>query len=83
MEAVSRIISNNKYLEQSTKSMISIPISIPKNNSYSNLIQCEEYSLTCNNFNPNKMSPPDHWKERLQKRLINYNCVTGFNEKNK
>ena len=43
MEAVSRIISNNKYLEQSTKSMISIPISIPKNNSYSNLIQCEEY----------------------------------------
>tara|TARA_B100001094_G_C17745839_1_gene583365 strand:- start:412 stop:639 length:228 start_codon:yes stop_codon:yes gene_type:complete len=30
------------------------------------------YSLNLQNFNPDKMSPPDSWKFRIEKRLVNY-----------
>ena len=29
----------------------------------------KEYDLLCNNFDPNKCSPPDEWSQRLLKRL--------------
>ena len=51
------------------KIAISIPIPIPKTQSSDNMVVLEEYSLKCNNFNPSKMSPPDSWKCRLEKRL--------------
>ena len=59
----------------------SISISIPinnKNNNCTNIV--DEYSLNCNNFNPNKMSPPDVWKNRLQYRVDNYSISKPFNE---
>ncbi len=74
--------STTPTLMSSPKSVISIPIPIPKNNSYDNINFSEEYSLHCNNFNPSKMSPPDDWKCRLHQR-INYYCSNGSNEKNK
>ena len=40
----------------------------------------DEYSLNCNIFNPNKMSPPDLWKNRLQQRVNNYSISKTFNE---
>jgi len=51
------------------KTFISIPISIPKKS----LEQDEtEYELNLNFFNPDKMSPPDCWKNRLEQRIKNF-----------
>jgi len=70
--------SNCRIIDTSSKKItnksgISIPISIPKSNSYDKEINAEkftvEYGLQCGNFNPNKMSPPDPWKSRLEQRL--------------
>ena len=68
--------SNNKSFTKN-KISISIPIS-NKNNNYTNI--SDEYSLNCNIFNPNKMSPPDLWKNRLQQRVNNYSISKPFNE---
>tara|TARA_Y100000389_G_scaffold201299_1_gene243669 strand:- start:2193 stop:2444 length:252 start_codon:yes stop_codon:yes gene_type:complete len=83
MEAACRIELDNTQTLAHIKRAISIPIPIPKTNSYKDINLCEEYSLKCNNFNPSKMSPPDDWKDRLQLRIQNYSCITGSNEKNK
>ena len=45
----------------------SLPILIKSKNI--NKISEIEYDLICNNFDPNKCSPPDEWSERLLKRL--------------
>ena len=66
MQSVSHI-ETNKEISTTEKITISIPISIPKSNSYDDYI--EEYALKCNNFNPSKMSPPDTWKCRLEQRM--------------
>ena len=84
--------TNNKSF---TKKIISIPIpisqpisqsaekkmyiSIPISNNNDVNIE-DEYSLNCNIFNPNKMSPPDLWKNRLQQRVNNYSISKTFNE---
>ena len=33
----------------------------------------KEYGLVCNNFDPNKSSPPDEWSQRLLQRLGTHN----------
>ncbi len=81
MEAAGHI-EPNSTCPLSDKSTISIPIPIPKSNSYNNMNFVEEYSLNCNNFDPGKMSPPDDWKCRLHQRLQNY-YSSGSSEKNK
>jgi hypothetical protein len=63
-------------------SSISIPIPIPKSQSYTNINTIEEYSLNCSNFNPSKMSPPNHWKCRLEHRYKSY-YMTDSNVNNK
>ena len=68
--------TDEKYFTKKSIS-ISIPIS-NKDNNYTNIV--DEYSLNCNNFNPNKMSPPDVWKNRLQYRVDNYSISKHFNE---
>jgi len=52
----------------SKKTTISISIPIPNANA-GKFNHDDEYSLNCNNFNPNKMSPPHLWKDRLEQRL--------------
>lgn len=64
------------------KKTVSIPIPIPKSNSYNNINLLEEYSLNCNNFDPGKMSPPDDWMGRLHQRIQHY-YTSGSSEKNK
>jgi len=71
-----------KQLILPTKTSISIPIPIPipKNNSY-NCDLHDQYSLKANIFNPSKMSPPDHWKCRLEQRLKEHHTFkVNFNE---
>jgi len=41
-------------------------------NTQCGFIRNNSYSLRSQNFNPDKMSPPDHWKYRIEKRLTNY-----------
>ena len=57
----------------------SLPISIPKNPSLQNLFNDDDnnlyqnvLSLSGNFFNPQKFSPPDVWKNRLQDRIKQY-----------
>jgi hypothetical protein len=67
------IIGNTSKYSISTKDSISIPIPISKINSREKNLafdHLDEYNLTCNNFDPGKMSPPDQWKNRLEQRLI-------------
>ena len=69
-----KIDYNNKTSYTTNNNTISIPISIPnqieKTNSQSvKLNLTDQYSLVANIFDPSKMSPPDSWKGRLQKRL--------------
>ena len=73
MQSISHL-EINKDKSVTEKITISIPISIPKSNSYHDHV--EEYALRCNNFNPSKMSPPDTWKNRLEQRMKIYqdNC---------
>lgn len=76
-EEKTKPITINNYNKQSIS--ISIPIAIPTTpDNNSNYI--DEYSLNCNNFNPNKMSPPDIWKNRLKQRLENYQTITFLKE---
>ena len=53
------------------KNTISLPISIPKASSYDKdlLAETQQYTLNAGMFNPSKMSPPDHWKSRLEQRI--------------
>ena len=81
-ERVSLSNNNNNNNNNNDKLVISIPIPIPKSHSYDRKKIIAEYSLKCNNFNPSKMSPPDHWKGRLQQRICRY-YNTGSNEKYK
>lgn len=69
MEEINHIKPNIIPCTQSAKQTISISIPITKNYSYDRVNIIEEYSLERNNFNPGKMSPPDHWKGRLQQRM--------------
>lgn len=69
MEAANHVEPNNIHYTPHTKQTISISIPIKKSQSFNNINIVEEYSLKCNNFDPGKMSPPDHWKGRLQQRV--------------
>lgn len=61
------IIQPKKILIPVEKKLpISAPISIPKR-SVDHL--SSEYEINLNFFNPNKMSPPDCWKTRLEQRI--------------
>ena len=51
---------------------IPISIQIKDANGKQNFIRNNSYSLKLQNFNPDKMSPPNHWKNRIEKRLNNY-----------
>ena len=51
------------------KRFISAPIAIPKK-SFDK--ENGEYELNLNFFNPDKMSPPDCWKIRLEQRIKNF-----------
>ena len=63
----------NYNINNFTNNSISIPISIPRtNSSTSDLNYAEQYSLNSNIFDPSKMSPPNYWKCRLEKRIKNY-----------
>jgi len=67
------IIGNTSNYNNPAKHSISIPIPISKINSREKNLSfdhLDEYNLTCNNFDPGKMSPPDQWKNRLQQRLL-------------
>jgi len=62
------------------KSIKSNPIQIPKKNLYKtenineniNENNKQTYHLKCSNFNPDKASPPNSWKSRLNVRLERY-----------
>ena len=64
---------NEKKMDTS-KITISVPIDIVKSennqneNKYDYVVN-EECSLKFNKFDPNKMSPPSEWKERLENRI--------------
>lgn len=49
----------------------SIPITIPRNNSY-NFDRQNLYSTKNNSFNPNINSPPNDWMCKLLERVNNY-----------
>ena len=53
--------------------LITIRNNISKSSSYDknleNFYVAREYSLEGNNFNPNKITPIDSWKMRLEKRI--------------
>ncbi len=71
-------IKNGVDISKKTTISISIPIPIPKANELSvnhddDDDYHDEYSLNCNNFNPNKRSPPHLWKDRLEQRLKPHN----------
>ena len=69
-------IKNNSINNRNTNNTISIPISITRTSSKNqDLNLTEQYSLVANIFDPSKMSPPDHWKDRLEKRLKDHNLV--------
>ena len=74
--------SNNKIDKTKyQKDCIEIPTKISKSSSYDKDLETifinREYSLHSNNFNPNKTSPNDLWKMRLEKRIkesiLNFN----------
>ena len=75
-------LSNINKQKSCTNYTISIPIPIPRSNLTQNdLDLTEQYSLNSNVFNPSKMSPPDNWKFRLEKRLKDFESYTEISNK--
>ena len=69
-------IKKNSINNKNTNNTISFPISITRVSSKNNdLNLTDQYSLVANIFDPSKMSPPDHWKERLEQRLKDHKLV--------
>ena len=44
-------------------------IPIPGKSKTASIKDIDEYSLTLNNFDPNKFSPPSSWNNRLRARI--------------
>ena len=63
----------NSKINSSSPIKIPVPLNNTTNNNLYSHEQPDQYSLNLNNFNPSKMSPPDHWKLRLKSRINNYN----------
>ena len=62
-----------------TNYTISIPIPIPRTNSNCDELDLtDQYSLNANIFNPSKMSPPDNWRCRLEKRIKDFNYESNI-----
>ena len=64
--------SKSEKIKKNGNHAISMPIPIPipiSNSRDDDLDLTEQYSLKSNIFDPSKMSPPDHWKVRLQQRI--------------
>jgi hypothetical protein len=70
------VVLNSHISSTKTSISISVPISIPKNNSFESDLP-EQYSLKSNIFNPSKMSPPDYWRCRLEQRLKDHQVLTS------
>ena len=73
---ISNIKNNNINNRNNTINTISIPIHIPRTDSNEiDLNLTDQYSLVANVFDPSKMSPPDHWKCRLEQRLKDHQLI--------
>ncbi len=58
---------------------VSKPINICSKSKSTSCMQ--EYSILCNNFDPNKCSPPNKWNERLLYRLNTLDNHLSFNKR--
>tara|TARA_B100001057_G_C22464392_1_gene800152 strand:- start:349 stop:630 length:282 start_codon:yes stop_codon:yes gene_type:complete len=77
---ISKNTINTTSIKEKTNNQISLPIPIPRCDSKNlDLDLIEQYSLKCNIFNPNKMSPPDTWKCRLQQRIKDHDINENIN----
>ncbi len=75
MECI-KINNKNNIYEKSNN------ILIPKRSSFDNINKLDECILTFNNFDPNKISPPNNWNHRLYKRINNYTNQIRENNQN-